>query len=336
MSSGSSEQRRLVAERLLAQLRRTPGEAECGVDRRLVGRVRQRLERGDVGGRAGRSHQRGPEAAPARRRRARSAPRRPSRPRARRASCSIMATICGSSAKRDSTDAGSGAAQTTASSSGLSRQRRTSPAGSPSSAAAMPPTSSRARATAARAAVADRPRARARRGVAPRSSARSPARSAAGRPPPLRAARRRCGLQRARDLDRALRPQPEIATESDETGRELALELRQLGDLARLDELAQPRLDAPADPAQLAHATGPHELGHRDRRPTDRLGGAPVRPRRVGVRLGELEQRRKGLQPVRDPCVVHPRQSSRMRTAFAPRSRRRRPGCSAAQPAPRA
>ena len=53
-------------------------------------------------------------------------------PRARRASCSTTATIWGSAAKRASAAAGSGAAQTTASCSHESRQRRTSPAGSPS------------------------------------------------------------------------------------------------------------------------------------------------------------------------------------------------------------
>jgi hypothetical protein len=34
------ESRRLAAERLLAQLRRTPGEIERAVDRLLIGRVR--------------------------------------------------------------------------------------------------------------------------------------------------------------------------------------------------------------------------------------------------------------------------------------------------------
>ena len=103
----------------------------------------------------------------------------------------------------------------------------------------------------------------------------------------------------------ALRPEPEIAAEADELGRELALELGQLGDLARLDELAQPRLDPAADPAQLAHAPGPHELGDRDRRAADRLGGAAVGARRVRVRVGELEQRRERVQAVGDPGVVH-------------------------------
>ena len=53
--------RRLAAERIFAQLRRAPGEAERGVDGRLVGRVRQRLERRHVRRRARRPHEGGAE-----------------------------------------------------------------------------------------------------------------------------------------------------------------------------------------------------------------------------------------------------------------------------------
>ena len=56
------EDRRLAAERLLAQLRRTPRETERAVDRLLVGCVWERLERLDVRARAGRAHERGPVA----------------------------------------------------------------------------------------------------------------------------------------------------------------------------------------------------------------------------------------------------------------------------------
>ncbi len=45
-------------------------------------------------------------------------------------------------------------------------------------------------------------------------------------------------VERARKLDGALRPEPEVAPEADEIRRQFALELRQLGDLTRLDELA--------------------------------------------------------------------------------------------------
>jgi hypothetical protein len=110
-----------------------------------------------------------------------------------------------------------------------------------------------------------------------------------------------------RDLDRALGPEAEIATEADETRRELAFELGQLGDVARLDELAQPRLDPPADPAQLAHPAGAHELGDGDPSRADGLGSAAVGAGRVGVRVAEVEQRRERLQAVRDCGIVHRR-----------------------------
>jgi hypothetical protein len=56
------ERRRDSAERLLAQLRWTPGDVERAIDRLLVGGVRQGLQRGDVRRRPGRPHQGGPEA----------------------------------------------------------------------------------------------------------------------------------------------------------------------------------------------------------------------------------------------------------------------------------
>ena len=55
------ERRRLAPERLLAQLRWTPREAERAVHA-LVRRLGQRLERLDVAGRAGRAQERSPEA----------------------------------------------------------------------------------------------------------------------------------------------------------------------------------------------------------------------------------------------------------------------------------
>ena len=106
--------------------------------------------------------------------------------------------------------------------------------------------------------------------------------------------------ERAPDLDRALWAEPEQPTEPDELRRDLALELVQLRDPSRLDELPQPRLDPGADPAQLAHPTGADELGNRRRRLADRLGRAPVRPRRVRARPGEVEQSRERLEPVGD------------------------------------
>ena len=99
--------------------------------------------------------------------------------------------------------------------------------------------------------------------------------------------------------------EPEIAAEADQIGRELALELRQLGDLARLDQLAQPRLDPGADATQVAHTPALHELGHRRRRAADRLGGPAVGTRRVRASLAELEQRRERVQAVGDLGIPH-------------------------------
>ena len=116
---------------------------------------------------------------------------------------------------------------------------------------------------------------------------------------------RRPHVECAGDLQRPLRGQPEVTAEADEVRRELALELGQLGDRARLDELAQLRLDARPDPAQLPDPPGAHEVRDRQRRAADRVGGAPVRAGAVRVRFGELEQPGERLEPVRDPRVVH-------------------------------
>ena len=131
------EVRGRAAERRLAQLRRAPGDAERRVDARLVRRVRERLERLDVGGRAGRAQQRGAE--PLGRRddeldrdaldgHADGAPLAPARA-ARRSGAARRSAPAAARARR--------AAATTASRSQASRQRRTSPAGSPPSAAAI-------------------------------------------------------------------------------------------------------------------------------------------------------------------------------------------------------
>ena len=77
---------------------------------------------------------------------------------------------------------------------------------------------------------------------------------------------RRADVQRPCDLHRALRPEPDVASEAHQVRRQLALELRQLRDTARLDELPQPRLDPRPDPAQLAHPPGADELRHPGRR----------------------------------------------------------------------
>jgi hypothetical protein len=111
--------------------------------------------------------------------------------------------------------------------------------------------------------------------------------------------------ERPRDLERAGGPEPEVAAQADELGRELALELGELADLARLHELPQPALDPRSDPAQPAHLSGPHQPGDGNRRAADRLGRPAIGARLVRVRVGQVEQRRERLQAVGDPGVVH-------------------------------
>ena len=64
----------------------------------------------------------------------------------------------------------------------------------------------------------------------------------------------RADAERPRELDRALRAQPEVAAEADELGRELALELRQLGDRRRS---RRARAAAPRSPGRSRAARAP-------------------------------------------------------------------------------
>ena len=61
MSSRVNSARRLAAERFLAQLRRTPGDAELRVHGLLVRSGRQLAQRRDVSRRSGRHHELGAE-----------------------------------------------------------------------------------------------------------------------------------------------------------------------------------------------------------------------------------------------------------------------------------
>ena len=71
---------------------------------------------------------------------------------------------------------------------------------------------------------------------------------------------RRVNVECAGDLKRTLRGKTEEAAEADQVRRQLALELLDLRDLARLHELPQPRLDAGPDAAELADTSLPHEV----------------------------------------------------------------------------
>src|SRR5262249_10461955 len=102
------------------------------------------------------------------------------------------------------------------------------------------------------------------------------------------------------DLEHPPHRDAEEARQARELRRDLALELLQPADPAGLHELAQPSLDAWADPSQLANAPLAHEvLDRRGRRP-DQLGRAAVGPCRVRPGAGEVEQRGERLEPLRD------------------------------------
>jgi hypothetical protein len=107
------------------------------------------------------------------------------------------------------------------------------------------------------------------------------------------------------ELPYPLRREPEQARHADELRQRLRLELVELRDPARLDELPQARLDPGADPRQLAGAPCRHERGHVGGRGADQLGGATVRAHGVVARSVQVEQRGERLQAVGESGVVH-------------------------------
>ena len=64
------------------------------------------------------------------------------------------------------------------------------------------------------------------------------------------------------------------------------------------------RGDPASDPAELADTSGPDEICDPRLGGADQVGGATVRPRRVRVRSGELEQGRERIEPLGDRTVV--------------------------------
>ena len=229
---------------------------------------------------------------------------------------SITATICGSAAKRSSSDASS--THTTASCSHESRQRRVSPAGSPPSASAIAPTSARAW-----------PSSNPRGGAGSRASASTIRASNFGPTPGTdcsrpasTAARNSAGVRtssaRASSNDRFVvspreRPRPTSpGTSSRSSSRSSAIS-------PVFTSSTQPRLDPRPDPAQRADPLRPHELRHRHGRGPHGLGRAAVRARLVRVGLGEVEQRGERVEPVGDRGVLHAGNRS-----LAPRCRLRK------------
>jgi len=109
------------------------------------------------------------------------------------------------------------------------------------------------------------------------------------------------GRLAAPELVRSLRGE---APEPDELGADLPPELVQLGDRPGVGELAEPRRDSRADPAELLRASLPCELEDRRVGRADRLRRPAVGPGRVAGRAREVEQSRERLEPLRDGGVV--------------------------------
>src|SRR5207237_9547028 len=101
---------------------------------------------------------------------------------------------------------------------------------------------------------------------------------------------RRCAPERAADRDHPLGPDAEEAAQSDELRSHLTLQLVELCDPSRLDQLTEARGDPRTDPAQLLHPPGGDELADRRLRLANRFRGAAVRARRVVAGARQAEQ----------------------------------------------
>ena len=198
MSAQLEQVAAVPAMRHFAQLGRAARGYRAREDRGLRGGGGERAERFDVRRRSGRCEHGGPVLGGAATTSSIGTPSTVT-PTARRSLCSSRATTCGDSAKRANLGRDRRPRRRPRGCSHVSRQRRTSPAGSPSTPSAIAPTSSRARLSSNPGRGAARSRARARRAGAPRSSARCRAPRAdaprtprpATRPPCARRARAR-------------------------------------------------------------------------------------------------------------------------------------------------
>ena len=109
----------------------------------------------------------------------------------------------------------------------------------------------------------------------------------------------------AAERDHPLRPEPDEPAEPDELRLDLALQLIELGDASRSDELGEAPLDAGSDAVQLAHTPGSDELRDRRSRLADQVGRAPVGADGVAARVGQVEERGIGIERLRDLRVIH-------------------------------
>ena len=284
------------------------GDHRARYDRRFVGRLGQRLERGHVSRRAGGAEQLGAESLGRRRDQL---DRQPVDGDADRPAVVAL----------DHADDLRQVGEAVEESSGLGA-RRTRPRGARTSratAARRPPSSPSERgrdvADELARAIEQQSLARARlirrrpapRAAAPRSSARSRARSAAARPPPPRGTRRPCERRApARARSSAWRP-----VRGSAPGRPGPAPARARARPARRSRRSRrARAAAPRSPARSRAARAPGRCRTRSATgsaaPRIVSAAAAVRPRGVRVGLGQLEQRRERVEAVGDVAVVHP------------------------------
>ena len=97
-------------------------------------------------------------------------------------------------------------------------------------------------------------------------------------------------VERAGELERPLRAQPEVAAEARRGPARARARARRArrSRPSRRARAASPRCSTRSRAARRTRPDA-HQVRDRHRRAADRLGGAPVRARAVGVRLGELE-----------------------------------------------
>ena len=106
------------------------------------------------------------------------------------------------------------------------------------------------------------------------------------------------------DLRGPVGAEPHQPPEPDELWRDGALELCELGYLARLDELAELPFDAAPDAPELASPARADKLRYRGRRCPDESSRAAIRTHAIRVRPGQVEQSREGLEPLCELGIV--------------------------------
>ena len=307
ISATSTSARRLAAERRLAQLRRAPRRRRAPRTR-APRRARPAAARARRRTPASPSRARAPCRTPRARRRT-SSTGTPSTvtPTARRSPRSTTATICGSARSARAAARDRAAATTTASCSQASRQRRASPGelaverlGDPADQRAGPVQQQRRGVRRLRL-LRERGESFASVSGPMPGTSRSRPRRAASRSSSAVRCPGRGAISSAR-----FGAEPEQPAEPDELGRQFALQLGELGDLARLDQLAQPRLDPGPDPAQLAHPAGADELPATGARRADQSPPPAGRPARCRGSRPRARAARRTPRGARDRRVVEP------------------------------